>query len=175
MNRILILLAATLLFHGVDAHAGVVSEKRWKQYETWAKAIYPEQDVALAVAPNGSNCSSYGRGQAQAKANALRCCKTSQHNSSNASCKIVDVNFKSRTRSSSTASTSGKSGWCSRYPNSFVCQKKTTTVSTSGSKSVWCAKKDYIYKSASANCHSGGKAFAFKFQAQAEHQRLKNQ
>ena len=38
---------------------------------------------------------------------------------------------------------------------------------------MWCAKKDYIYKSASANCHSGGKAFAFKSQAQAEHQRLK--
>ena len=93
MKRILIILAATLLLQGVDAHAGVVSEKDWKSYKIWAEAFYPEQDVALAVAPNGSNCPDYGRGQAQAKANALRCCKTSLHNPSNANCKIVDVNF----------------------------------------------------------------------------------
>ena len=148
MKRILILLTATLLLQGVDAHAGVVSEKRWKQYKTWAKAFYPERDVALAVAPNGSNCSHYGVGQAQAKANALRCCKTSLHNPSSANCKIVDVNFKSKNRGSSTAS-------------------------TSGSKSVWCATKHSFWKVNRTSACGSAKVFSSRYQAEFEHQRLK--
>jgi len=161
MTRIFILLAATLLLHGVGAHAEVVSVKDWKKYKSWAKAFYPERDVALAVAPNGSNCSDAGRGQAQAKANALRCCKTSQHNPSNANCKIVAVNFKSTNRSSSTASTSGSNSvWC--VGANIVFETMTTVP--------WMFFLDETY---CRNKH--GKGFSTKSQAEAEHQRLKKQ
>jgi uncharacterized caspase-like protein len=202
MKRILILLAATLLLHGFDAHGEVVSEKRWKQYEAWAKAIYPEQDVALAVAPNGSNCSNYGRSQAQAKANALWCCKTSQGNPSNANCKIVDVNFKSKNKWSSTIFVP-KTVWCANSKSVFLAvpkscnsrtdgkgfstkaqaeaehqrlKKKITTASTSGSNSVrWCADKYRFWRLSSwqEGCGSSSvKVFSTRYQAEAEYKRL---
>jgi hypothetical protein len=81
-----------------------VSAKTWEAYKRWANCCYPERDVALAVAPNGSWASHHGKSKTDARNKALRACKTSKHNPSNASCKIVDVNFESKNRSSSNAS-----------------------------------------------------------------------
>ena len=103
---LMVITGAALLLNGVDAHAGVISDKRWKSYKAWAQSFYPERDVALAVAPNGSNCAHFGNNQAQAKAKALQCCKVSKHNPSNANCKIVDVNLKRANTSETSQSIS---------------------------------------------------------------------
>ena len=94
-----LLLALTVLFvQSVEIQAQNVTEKTWERYKTWASGLYPERDVALAVAPNGSWYSHFGTSKEQAKANALNGCKYSQHNPSNAPCIIVDVNFDSESK-----------------------------------------------------------------------------
>jgi hypothetical protein len=138
-----------VLLSGSASLQADVSAKTWEGYKRWANCCYPERDVALAIAPNGSWASHHGRSKTDAKNKALGACKTSKHNPSNANCKIVDVNFESKNRSSSTAS-------------------------TSGSKSVkWCATKYSFWEVNKTSYCPPAKQLATRYQAQAEHQRLK--
>jgi len=98
VSRSLLLALIVLLVQSVEIQAQNVSEKTWERYKTWASGLYPERDVALAVAPNGSWYSHFGISREQAKAKALNGCKYSQHNPSNAPCNIVDVNFDSESK-----------------------------------------------------------------------------
>jgi len=98
VSRSLFLALTVLLVQSVEIQAQNVSEKTWERYKTWASGLYPERDVALAVAPNGSWYSRFGISKEQAKVKALNGCKYSQHNPSNTPCIIVDVNFDSETK-----------------------------------------------------------------------------
>ena len=152
MNRTLVLLATAFLLQGTNAYAQNVSAKQWQQYKTWAQAHYPERDVALAVAPNGSHCSHFGRSKTQARNNALQCCKNSQYNPTKATCKIVDVNFKSLdTTVATTTSNSSDIGWCANQVSVFYSTKES------------CSRNNH------------GKWYGAKSAAQAEHRRLKNE
>jgi len=98
VSRSLFLALTVLLVQSVEIQAQNVSEKAWERYKTWASGLYPERDVALAVAPNGSWYANFGISKEQAKVKALNGCKYSQHNPSNTPCIIVDVNFDSETK-----------------------------------------------------------------------------
>ena len=98
VSRSLFLALTVLLVQSVEIQAQNVSEKTWERYKTWASGLYPERDVALAVAPNGSWYANFGISKEQAKVKALNGCKYSQHNPSNTPCIIVDVNFDSESK-----------------------------------------------------------------------------
>ena len=126
----------------------------WKEYQTWAKAVYPENDVALAVSPNGKSAWGAGSTVSQAKQSALGNCKAKHLKVQWENCRVVDVNFSSKGNLFAQNSNSG----------------------TNASK-VWCATNSSVFEATKKYCNtrSGAKAFSTKALAQAEHLRLKKQ
>jgi hypothetical protein len=116
---------------------------------------------------------------------------------------LAETEHKRLKKQTTTASTSGSNGarWCAnkyrffrmsswqsscgstksfstRYQAEAEHQrlkKKTTTASTSGSNSVWCAHKQSFWKASKGSACGYGKTFSTRYQAEAEHKRLKKQ
>ncbi len=153
----------------------------------------PDGACAIAVASDGAWGADYGPTIDLAKSRAIHACKSVS--SDPASCKIVDLNGQSDfIKKFVWCATAGyvlkvpESSCKHRHGKSFSTKsqaqaehqrlkKQTTTASTSGPKSVWCANRYRAFQTSSdySKRHKYVKCFATKTQAQAEHQRLKNQ
>lgn len=140
--RAVLLLGAGLALSSAAAQGESGSGNPWMDYRLWAKNVYPERDVALAVAPNGSWAAESGFTKSQAKQDALHQCKHSPNNPSNATCRIVDVNLKRVDTSVATARV-----WCA-YPRLFhgkgyervqpdVCAQRSGTVTESANSAAY--------------------------------------
>jgi len=67
-------------------------KEKWREYVTWAQGVILDRVVALAVAPNGSWCASFGVSENQAKQKAIHCC---EHRYEGKTCIVKDVNLES--------------------------------------------------------------------------------
>ena len=124
----------------------------WKEYQIWAKAVYPENDVALAVAPNGKSAWGAGSTVSQAKHSALGNCKAKHVKVQWENCRVVDINFSSK-------------------GNLFA---QNSNSATNGSE-VWCAKASRFFKATKTTCNARGGQWKWTYNAAKwEHLRLKN-
>ena len=124
----------------------------WKEYQIWAKAVYPENDVALAVAPNGKSAWGAGSTVSQAKHSALGNCKAKHIKVQWENCRVVDINFSSK-------------------GNLFA---QNSNSATNGSE-VWCAKASRFFKATKTTCNARGGQWKWTYNAAKwEHLRLKN-
>jgi hypothetical protein len=184
--RAVLLVGAGLLLSSIGAQGQSISTQSWKEYRVWAKSVYPERDVALAVAPNGSWAAESGFTKSQAKQKALNNCKTSHYNPDNVTCRIVDVNLKRvGTSVATTTSNSSTQGYCAKasgFFNStvFKCntesgtwvltydaaknehlrlKNQSSTVATTTSKSSaigWCATGVSVFEEHKVDCDIKG-------------------
>jgi hypothetical protein len=114
---------------------------QWKEYETWAQAYRPESAVALAQAPDGSVTYEWGATTDMAENRALRECKRRNFPYDSRTCRIVDVNFKSKGKLSTTAPTPG------------------SNPSSAEGDQLYCHDSEYnlFYKGSSNGCVSSDK------------------
>jgi hypothetical protein len=132
---------------GFDALA--MSDADKKKYLKLVKQYFGEATFALAVDADGWWAYNAAQSPPAAKTKALALCK--EHSKKPETCKIVDVDGKS----------------------DFVKNKSSSAASTSG-KSVWCASASSVYWITEASCkYRQLKGFPTKAQAQAEHKWLK--
>jgi hypothetical protein len=148
-KRIAITLCLLGLVIGFDALA--MSDADKKKYLKLVNQYFGEAILALAVDADGRWAYNGAQSPPAAKTKALALCK--EHSKKPETCKIVDVDGKS----------------------DFVKNKSSSTTSTtaSSSKYVWCATKHSFWKVNRTSACGSAKVFASKYQAQAEHQRLK--
>ena len=171
--RAVLLLAAGLALSSIGAQGQSISNKSLEEYRVWAKSVYPERDVALAVAPNGSWAAESGFTKSQAKQKALNNCKYSHYNPDNDPCRIVDVNLlRVDTSVATTSANSSDNGWCvtdtgiSQTSKSYCVSRhghwswtyngalkarqrlksqSSTVATTSSNERVWCAYPRLFY------------------------------
>ena len=187
-------ISLTLLFGAVGlSHAQQLNDEGWNKYKSFAKQWYPQDDVALAIAPNGAWYASVSGSVVRAKQEALRRCQyDNPHNPTKAACKIIDVNLDSeKSRGSVVSSNNNDLVWCVREGASAPFQtsrsgcKNTdgliySTRAAAESSSVftkkspeqwgWCVTEssENVFHTTRAACNEGGQGLFYVQKADAE-------